>query len=77
MVAGFGLPCILSETDRMCVVISGDQDISFDEAVRVLQQELHYPEDKALQFVRRFDRNNDGHLSSLEFNAMRRKITET
>jgi len=43
----------------------------------VLQVELHYPEDKALQFVRRFDRNNDGHLSSLEFNAMRRKITET
>jgi len=59
------------------VVFSGDQDITFDEAVRVLQEELHYPEDKALQFVRRFDRNNDGHLSSLEFNAMRRKITET
>jgi len=43
----------------------------------VLQLELHYPEDKALHFVRRFDRNNDGHLSSIEFNAMRRKITET
>ena len=43
----------------------------------MLQLELHYPEDKALHFVRRFDRNNDGHLSSIEFNAMRRKITET
>ena len=58
-------------------MISGDQDISFEEAVKVLQDELHYPEDKAMQFVRRFDHNNDGHLSSLEFNAMRRKITET
>ena len=43
----------------------------------MLQMELHYPEDKALQFVRRFDRNNDGHLSTVEFNAMRRKIAET
>ena len=58
-------------------VISGDQDISFDEAVRVLQHQLRYPEDKALQFVRRFDRNNDGHLSSVEFNALMRKIDET
>lgn len=68
-----------SKSMELCVfvVFSGDQDITFDEAVRVLQEELHYPEDKALQFVRRFDRNNDGHLSSLEFNAMRRKITET
>jgi len=61
----------------MRALTSGDQDISFDEAVQVLQQELHYPPDKALQFVQRFDRNNDGHLSSLEFNNMRRKITET
>jgi len=62
----------------MCVhLLSGDQEISFEEAVKVLHEELHYPEDKAMQFVRRFDRNNDGHLSSLEFNAMRRKITET
>jgi len=61
----------------MFVLISGDQDITFEEAVRVLQQELHYPEHKALQFVQRFDHNNDGHLSSVEFNNMRRKITET
>ena len=61
----------------VCAMCSGDEDISFEEAVRVLQQELHYPPDKALQFVRRFDHNNDGRLSSLEFNAMRRKIAET
>lgn len=42
-----------------------DEDITFEQAVKVLRDELHYPEERALHFVKRFDRNNDGHLSTV------------
>lgn len=54
-----------------------EQDITFEEAVKVLRDELHYPEGRALQFVKRFDRNNDGHLSAAEFHHLKSKIHET
>lgn len=56
---------------------SGEQITPFSEAVRILRQDLNYPEDKALQFVKRFDRNNDGYLSLAEFNNFKRIIEET
>jgi len=53
-----------------------EQYISFDEAVKVLKEELKYPQDKAWHFVKSFDKNNDGRLSSAEFKAFRNKIEE-
>jgi len=56
---------------------SGERYITFDEAVAILRNELHYPEDRALHFVKRFDHNNDGRLSVSEFTQFRNKIDET
>jgi len=55
----------------------GQEDyISFEEAVSILRQELKYPEDRALHFVKRFDHNNDGRLSAVEFGQFRSKVEE-
>ena len=55
----------------------GQEDyISFEEAVAILRQELKYPEDRALHFVKRFDHNNDGRLSAVEFGQFRNKVEE-
>jgi len=51
--------------------------ITFDEAVDILKSELHYPADRALHYVKRFDKNNDGRLSTSEFNAFKEKINHT
>jgi len=50
--------------------------LSFEEAVKVLHDELKYPTDKAYSFVKTFDTNNDGKLSSVEFAALKKKIEE-
>jgi len=50
--------------------------MTLDAAVEILKQELHYPHEKALHFVKSFDKNNDGRLSSTEFSAFRKKIEE-
>jgi len=60
-----------------CCCFSGEKYITFDEAVSILRDELHYPEDRALHFVQRFDRNKDGRLSVAEFTQFRNKIDET
>jgi len=57
--------------------ITGEEFISFEEAVTILKTELKYPEDKALHFVKRFDHNNDGRLSAAEFCQFKNKIEET
>ena len=41
-----------------------------------MRQELKYPEDRALHFVKRFDHNNDGRLSAVEFGQFRNKVEE-
>jgi len=51
--------------------------MSFDEAVLILKKELNYPEDRALHFVKRFDHNGDGQLSSAEFSLFKSRIEET
>jgi hypothetical protein len=56
---------------------SGETYISFEEAVDILRQELDYPADRALHFVRRFDHNKDGRLSVAEFSQFKMKIAET
>jgi hypothetical protein len=66
------------EAHTLCFALfSGQQIISFSDAARFLIDELHYPEDRALQFVRRFDRNNDGYLSVPEFNNFKKIIDDT
>ena len=55
----------------------GEEFISFEAAVGILQTELKFPEHRALHFVKRFDHNNDGRLSAEEFNEFRRKVEET
>ena len=51
--------------------------ITFDQAVEILHRELKYPEDRALHFVKRFDKNQDGRLSVNEFTLFKNKIDET
>lgn len=51
--------------------------ITFEEAVKILKEELKYPEDRALYFVKKFDKNNDGKLSASEFNLFKKNIEET
>jgi len=64
-----------SSCDDWCC--RGQEDyISFEEAVAILRQELKYPEDRALHFVKRFDHNNDGRLSAVEFGQFRNKVEE-
>lgn len=48
-----------------------------NEAVTILRNELHFPEDRALHFVKRFDKNGDGRLCSVEFGHFKSKIEET
>jgi len=55
---------------------SGETFISFDEAVSILRQELNYPEERALHFVKHFDHNKDGRLSAAEFGQFKSKIAE-
>ena len=65
---------------KFSVVFSDHADdtyISFDDAATVLRQELNYPEDRALHFVRLFDHNGDGRLSAAEFTQFRKKVEET
>ena len=51
--------------------------MSLDDAVKILCNELQYPQDRAMHFVKRFDKNKDGKLSAEEFEAFRSKISET
>jgi Ca2+-binding EF-hand superfamily protein len=51
--------------------------ISFQEATAILKNELNFPEERAIHFVRRFDHNKDGRLSTAEFSHFKSKITET
>jgi len=51
--------------------------IPFEEAVQILRSELQYPEEKAIHFVKKFDKNSDGKLSASEFKEFKQKIHET
>jgi len=55
----------------------GEQFLTLDEAVLMLRNELRYPEERALHFVKRFDHNNDGRLSASELSQFKNKIAET
>lgn len=54
----------------------GEEYITFDVAVQMLKRELNLPDDRALKFIKRFDRNNDGRLSMTEFNTFKLKLEE-
>lgn len=54
----------------------GEEFITFEQATDILRTELKYPEDRALHFVKRFDRNNDGRLSMAEFSQFRKTIED-
>lgn len=60
-----------------CDLFNREQFISLNEAVTILRNELHFPEDRALHFVKRFDKNGDGRLCSVEFGHFKSKIEET
>ena len=64
-------------SNEFLLTVSGENFMSFDEAVTILRQELNYPEDRALHFVKRFDHNKDGRLSTAEFGQFKSKISET
>lgn len=56
---------------------TGEEFITFEQAVAMLRDELKYPEDRALHFVKKFDKNRDGRLSAAEFKNFKQKIEET
>jgi hypothetical protein len=60
----------------LCAACRGEEFISFEHAVAILKNELKYPEDRALHFVKRFDHNNDGRLSAVEFELFKSKVEE-
>ena len=45
--------------------------------MQILKKDLKYPEERALHFVRKFDKNKDGKLSAEEFKHFKEKIEET
>jgi len=57
--------------------MSGEKVITFAEAVDILRNELNYPQERALHFVKMFDHNNDGQLSVAEFGQFKKKLEET
>lgn len=59
------------------VLDRGEEYMTFEQAVEMLRTELHYPEDRAMHFVKRFDHNGDGRLSYAEFALFKKKIEET
>ena len=60
----------------MCLACRG-QYISFAEATAILKNELKFPEDRAIHFVKRFDHNKDGRLSAGEFTQFKKRIEDT
>jgi len=64
-------------TDALPDNLTGDSQITFEQAVKILKDELNYPEERALHFVKRFDKNRDGKLSMQEFTAFKLRIEET
>ena len=66
------------ETNNCIVNECRDKDyISFEDAMKILRDELKYPEERALYFVKKFDKNNDGKLSASEFNLFKKNVEET
>jgi len=53
------------------------QYISFAEATAILKNELKFPEERAIHFVKRFDHNKDGRLSAGEFSQFKKRIEDT
>ena len=53
------------------------QYISFAEATAILKNELKFPEERAIHFVKRFDHNKDGRLSAGEFTQFKKRIEDT
>jgi Ca2+-binding EF-hand superfamily protein len=51
--------------------------ISFAEATAILKNELNFPQERAEHFVKRFDHNKDGKLSTTEFNQFKTRIEDT
>lgn len=57
--------------------VTGDDSVSFEEAALILSRELHFPKDKAISFVQRFDKNKDGRLSRGELEVLKKKLEDT
>ncbi len=51
--------------------------LTYDQAVMILKRDLKYPEERALHFVRKFDKNKDGKISVEEFKHFKEKVEET
>jgi len=43
----------------------------------MLKNELKFPEERAIHFVKRFDHNKDGRLSAGEFTQFKKRIEDT
>ena len=59
------------------ILCRGEGYISFQEAIQILKAELRYPEERALHYVKKFDKNKDGRLSASEFQTFKAKIQQT
>ena len=62
---------------KLYLFVTRETFITFDEAIKVLKSELMYPDERAMHFVKKFDRNRDGKLSQSEFNNFKAKIKHT
>ena len=59
------------------VVFPARRKLTLHEAAQVLVKELNYPEEKAYQYAKQFDKNNDGQLSASEITDFTNMIDET
>lgn len=54
-----------------------DEFVSFSDAVASLMREMSFPEDRARRFIKHFDVNDDGQLSSEEFAQFTNNLRES
>lgn len=54
-----------------------DVYISYEEACKILQDELKFPAEKAQQFIEKYDTNKDGKLCLKEFNTFCKQVEKT
>ena len=69
--------CCMYQIENCIFSVAREKFITFDDAVKILKSELKYPDERAMHFVKKFDRNKDGKLSESEFNNFRAKINHT
>ena len=70
------LSCLCQIENRIFFV-TREEILSFDDPVNILKSKLHFPDERAKYFVKRFDRNGDGKLSESEFNNFKALISHT